>query len=195
MVNNCEAYENVEIVHMVPMGKAEYLEKGVEKHFIHNVIFVGNPTRKAVAEGRADFTPCYFFKVPELFQRGYLPVDVAIIQLSPPDKNRYCSFGVSNDYTKPAAKFAKLVIAEINDKMPKTMGHSFINISEIDYTVESSHPIIELPQSKIGETEKAIGENCASLIQDGSTLQLGIGAIPDAVLLSLKNKKRPRYSF
>jgi len=189
MVANCEAYENVEIVHMVPMGKAEYLQKGMEKHFIHNAVFVGGCTREAVAEGRADFTPCYFSKVPELFQRGFLPVDVAIIQLSPPDKNGNCSFGVSNDYTKPATKCAKIVIAEVNDKMPKTMGDSFINVSEIDYIVEASHPIIELQPPKIGETERAIGEHCASLVEDGSTLQLGIGAIPDAVLLFLKNKK------
>ncbi|HEY8804896.1 MAG TPA: acetyl-CoA hydrolase/transferase C-terminal domain-containing protein, partial [Clostridium sp.] len=189
MVANCEAYENVEIVHMVPMGKAEYLQKGMGKHFIHNAVFVGGCTREAVAEGRADFTPCYFSKVPELFQRGFLPVDVAIIQLSPPDKNGNCSFGVSNDYTKPATKCAKIVIAEVNDKMPKTMGDSFINVSEIDYIVEASHPIIELQPPKIGETERAIGEHCASLVEDGSTLQLGIGAIPDAVLLFLKNKK------
>ncbi|HEY8804062.1 MAG TPA: acetyl-CoA hydrolase/transferase C-terminal domain-containing protein [Clostridium sp.] len=189
MVANCEAYENVEIVHMVPMGKAGYLEKGMEKHFIHNALFVGGCTRKAIASGRADFTPCYFSKVPELFQRGFLPVDVAIIQLSPPDKNGNCSFGVSNDYTKPSAKCAKIVIAEVNDKMPKTMGDSFINVSEIDYIVEASHPIIELQPPKIGETERAIGEHCASLVEDGSTLQLGIGAIPDAVLLFLKNKK------
>jgi 4-hydroxybutyrate CoA-transferase len=189
MVANCEEYTNVEIVHMVPMGKAEFLTKGMEKHFTHNAIFAGEPTREAIVEGRADFTPCYFSEVPELFEKGYLPVDVAIIQLSPPDKNGNCSFGVSNDYTKPAAKFAKIVIAEINEKMPKTMGDSFINISEIDYIVESNHPIIELKQPKISEIERAIGENCASLIEDGSTLQLGIGAIPDAVLLFLKDKK------
>ncbi|MCB2296086.1 4-hydroxybutyrate CoA-transferase [Clostridium algoriphilum] len=189
MVANCEAYENVEIVHMVPMGKAEYLKKGMETHFTHNAVFVGGCSREAVAEGRADFTPCYFSKVPELFQKGYLPVDVAIIQLSPPDKNGNCSFGVSNDYTKPAAKCAKIVIAEVNDKMPKTMGDSFINVSEIDYIVEASHAIIELQPPKIGEIERAIGGHCASLVEDGSTLQLGIGAIPDAVLLFLKNKK------
>jgi len=189
MVANCEAYENVEIVHMVPMGKAGYLKAGMEKHFIHNALFVGGSTRGAIAEGRADFTPCHFSKIPELFQRKYLPVDVAIIQLSPPDKNGNCSFGVSNDYTKPATKCAKIVIAEVNAKMPKTMGDSFINISEIDYIVETNHPIIELQPPKIGEVERAIGEHCASLVEDGSTLQLGIGAIPDAVLLFLKNKK------
>ena len=189
MVANSENYENVEIVHMVAMSKSEYAKPGMEKHFIHNSLFVGGTTREAVSDGRADFTPCFFSKVPELFKNGYLPVDVAIIQLSTPDKNGYCSFGVSNDYTKPAAESAKLIIAEINDKMPRTHGDTFIHISEIDYIVETSKAIIELKPPKIGEVEKAIGENCAMLIEDGCTLQLGIGAIPDAVLLFLKNKK------
>ena len=189
MVKNKDSYENVEIVHMVPMGKAEYTKPGMEKHFKHNALFVGSTTREAIADGRADFTPCFFSKVPELFENGYLPVDVAIIQVSPPDAHGYCSFGVSVDYTKPAAKQAKVVIAEVNNEMPRTMGDSFIHVSDIDYIVESNHPITELKPPKIGDIEKAIGKHCASLIEDGSTLQLGIGAIPDAVLLFLKDKK------
>jgi 4-hydroxybutyrate CoA-transferase len=105
------------------------------------------------------------------------------------DEHGFFSFGVSNDYTKPAAEAAKIVIAQVNDKMPRTMGDSFIHISDIDYIVEANHEIIELKPPKIGEIERAIGENCASLVEDGSTLQLGIGAIPDAVLLFLKDKK------
>jgi 4-hydroxybutyrate CoA-transferase len=189
MVKNKASYENVEIVHMVAMGKGEYTAPGMEPHFRHNAIFVGGSTRKAVNEGRADYTPCFFHEVPKMFREGYLPVDVALIQLSPPDQHGYCSFGVSNDYTRPAAEVAKLVIAEVNDQMPRTMGDSFIHISEVDYIVETSRPIIELPPPRIGDVEKAIGENCASLIEDGSTLQLGIGAIPDAILLFLKDKK------
>ncbi|MEG0774887.1 acetyl-CoA hydrolase/transferase C-terminal domain-containing protein [Clostridium sp.] len=188
MVENKDDYEDVEIVHMVPMGKGEYTNPGMEKHFRHNAIFVGGPTREAVDSGRADFTPCYFSEVPSLFKRN-LKVDVALIQVSSPDHHGYCSFGVANDYTKPAAESAKLIIAQVNDKMPRTMGDSFIHISEIDYIVVDNHPIIELQPPKIGDIEKAIGENCASLIEDGSTLQLGIGAIPDAVLLFLKDKK------
>jgi len=188
MVANCEAYENVEIVHMVAMSESEYSKPGMEKHFRHNSLFVGGSTREAVNCGRADFTPCYFSEVPSLFKEC-LPVDVALIQVSTPDEHGYCSFGVSIDYTKPAAKFAKLVIAEVNNKMPRTMGDSFIHVSEIDYIVEANHNIIELNPPKIGDIEKAIGEYCASLVEDGSTLQLGIGAIPDAVLLFLKEKK------
>ncbi|PRR78491.1 Succinyl-CoA:coenzyme A transferase [Clostridium liquoris] len=188
MVAHKENYKDVEIVHMVAMGKAGYAQPGMEEHFRHNAIFVGGTTRDAVASGRGDFTPCFFSEVPKLF-RTSLPVDVALIQVTPPDEHGYCSFGVSNDYTKPAAECAKLVIAEVNDQMPRTMGDCFIHISEIDYVVESSHPVIELKPARIGEVERAIGENCASLIEDGATLQLGIGAIPDAVLLFLRDKK------
>lgn len=188
MVDNRENYEEVEIVHMVPMSKCEYTKPGMEKHFRHNALFVGAPTREAVNSGRADFTPCYFSEVPSLFKKN-LTVDVALIQVSAPDEHGYCSFGLSIDYTKPAAEAAKLVIAEVNNKMPRTMGNSFIHVSEIDYIVENNHAIIELQPPSIGEIEKAIGEHCASLVEDGSTLQLGIGAIPDAVLLFLKGKK------
>ncbi|MGH4050263.1 MAG: acetyl-CoA hydrolase/transferase family protein [Clostridium sp.] len=189
MIANYEAYENVEIVHMVPMGKAKYTEIGMEKHFTHNALFIGGPTRKAFKEKRVDFTPCFFSKIPELFKNDYLPTDVAIIQVSSPDEHGFCSFGLSVDYTKTAAECAKVVIAEVNDKMPRTLGDSFINISDIDFIVEVNHDIIELNPPKIGDIEKAIGKYCASLIEDGSTLQLGIGAIPDAVLLFLKDKK------
>jgi 4-hydroxybutyrate CoA-transferase len=189
MIANKANYENVELVHMVAMGKGEYVKEGMEEHFYHNSIFVGASTREAVECGRADFTPCFFHEVPKLFRNGYLPVDVALIQISLPDEHGYCSFGVSNDYTKPAAECAKTIIAEVNRNMPRTLGDSFIHVSQIDYIVEASHPLIELKPPKIGEVEKAIGRNCASLIEDGSTLQLGIGAIPDAVLLFLKDKK------
>lgn len=189
MINNKELYKDVEIVHMVSMGKSEYAKPEMAPYFRHNSIFVGGTTRDAVAEGRADFTPCFFSHIPELFREGSLPVDVAIVQLSRPDNHGYCSFGVSNDYTKPAAEAAKIIIAELNDKMPRTMGDCFIHVSDIDYIVETSNDIIELKPPKIGDVERAIGENCAKLIDDGSTLQLGIGAIPDAVLLFLKDKK------
>jgi len=189
MVANKEAYKDVELVHMVAMGKCEYAKEGMEKYFRHNSIFVGGSTREAVKSGRADFTPCFFYEVPKLFKNGSMPVDVALIQVTQPDEHGYCSFGVSNDYTKPASNCAKIIIAEVNDQMPRTLGDSFIHVSDIDYMVKTSHPIIELQPPRIGEIEKAIGSNCASLIEDGSTLQLGIGAIPDAVLLFLKDKK------
>lgn len=188
IVKNKDAYENVEIVHMVAMGKAEYCKEGMEKHFRHNAIFVGGSTKKAVAEGRADFTPTFFFEVPRLFKNN-LPVDVVLIQVTPPNEDGEVSLGVSCDYTTPAVKSAKLVIAQVNKNMPWTYGATVLNLDEIDVFVEHDEPIIELGKPNIGEIEKMIGQHCAELIQDGDTLQLGIGAIPDAVLSFLGEKK------
>lgn len=188
MVENYLQYENVEVVHLVAMGSCGYTRPEMKGHLRHNALFVGAGTREAVNDGRADFTPTFFYQVPKLF-RTTLPVDVAMIQVSPPDENGNCSFGVSCDFTKPAAELAKIVIAQVNDQMPFTYGDNFINIKDIDYIVEVSKPLLELTPPAIGDIEKSIGEYCASLIEDGSTLQLGIGAIPDAVLLFLKDKK------
>lgn len=190
MVANAEkyGYENVEVLHMVAMGKAGYCAEGMEKHFRHNGIFLGGTTKDAVAAGRGDFTPIFFSEVPELWSTQ-LPVDVALIQVSEPDEHGYCSFGVSCDYTKAAAEQAKLVIAQINGKMPRVLGDNFIHIRDIDYAVAEETGLIQLPPPKIGDVQKKIGENIASLVKDGDCLQLGIGAIPDAVLLFLKDKK------
>ncbi|MFZ7102533.1 MAG: acetyl-CoA hydrolase/transferase family protein [Peptococcaceae bacterium] len=189
LVAQAARLEGVRIVHMVAMGEAKYCMPGMEKHFIHNALFVGGSTRKAVQGGRADYTPCFFFEIPRLFTNGGLPVDVALIQVSKPDDHGYCSFGVSVDYTRPAARAARVVIAQVNDQMPRTLGDSFIHVSEMDYIVETSLPLIELPRPKITAIEEQIGYHVAQLIEDGSTLQLGIGAIPDAVLLFLRDKK------
>ena len=189
MVNNKESYVNVEIVNMLTLGTTDYIKPKMKKYFKYNSIFVTGKTKDAVESGNADYTPCFFYEVPNLFKEGKLKVNVALIQVTPPDEHGYCSFGVSNDYTKDAASVADIVIAQVNDKMPKVFGDSFIYVGDIDYIVESSMPIIEIKAPVIGEVEKKIGENCAKLIEDGATLQLGIGAIPDAVLLSLGDKK------
>ena len=188
MTQNAEAYTDVEIVHMVAMGKALYAQPGMEKHFRHNSIFVGAATRDAIASGRGDFTPCYFSEIPKMFTTT-LPVDVALIMVSPPDEDGNFSLGVSVDYTMAAVKTAKLVIAQVNEQMPFTLGNSLVTVDDIDIFVPYNDTVIELSPPKIGEVEEAIGSNCASLVQDGDTLQLGIGAIPDAVLLFLKHKK------
>ncbi len=188
MVENYKNYENIEIVQLVAMGKGDYAKEEMQGHFKVNSLFLGAPTRECINSGRGDFTPSFFYQIPELFKTK-LPVDVALINISLPDENGYCSFGVSGDYTKPAAEAAKLVIAQVNKYMPRTLGDCFIHISDIDIIVEKDEPIPELAPPKIGDVEKAIGEFCASLINDGDTLQLGIGAIPDAVLLFLKDKK------
>jgi 4-hydroxybutyrate CoA-transferase len=189
MTEQKEHFQDVEIVHMLSLGKGEYMDENMAPYFRHNALFVGGNSRKAIGRGQADFTPCFFNEVPKLFREGILPVDVALVQVSAPDHHGYCSFGLSADYTKPAAECAKIVIAEVNDQMPRVLGDNFIHISEIDYVVETSNPLHEIPKPVIGDVERAIGENCAHLVEDGSTLQLGIGAIPDAVLLFLKDKK------
>lgn len=188
LVQKAAQYENVEIVHMVAMGKADYCAPGMEKHFHHNSLFVGGSTRKAIAEGRGDFTPCFFSEIPSLFQNGSLPVDVAFIQTSPPDENGNLSLGISVDYTLQAARSAKTVIVQVNPQMPATFGGT-INVANVTAIVEHDAPILTLEPPAIGDVELAIGANCAKLIQDGDTLQLGIGAIPDAVLRFLGDKK------
>jgi 4-hydroxybutyrate CoA-transferase len=188
MVENAAAYRDVEIVHMVAMGKGAYCAPEQAGHFRHNSLFVGGSTRKAVESGQGDFTPCFFFEIPRLF-RTTLPVDVALVSVTPPDGEGRVSLGVSCDYTLEAVKAAKTVIAQVNPAMPYTYGGTQIPVEDIDVFVEHEQPVIELPQGRIGEVEKAIGQNCAGLIPDGATLQLGIGAIPDAVLLFLKDKK------
>lgn len=189
MVKNRDKYKDVEIVHMVCMGKGEYCKPEMAEHFRHNSLFVGGPTRDAVYEGRGDFTPSYLSEIPRLFREGYMEIDVTLVQVSPPDKHGYCSLGISVDYTRAAVDCGKIVIAEVNDQMPRTLGEALVHVTDLDYFVEVSHPIIELQPSKITDVEKAIGENCASLVEDGSTLQLGIGSLPDALLMFLDKKK------
>ena len=180
---------DVETVHMVGMGQSAYCAPESEGSFRHNSIFVSAKERKAIFEGRADYTPRYFSKIPALFANGSMPVDVALVQVSLPDRHGYVSFGVSVDYSIGAARNAKLAIAQINTAMPRTHGETFMHISELDYVVEHDEPLLELTRGELSEEERAIGAHCASLIEDGATLQLGIGALPDAVLLSLKDKK------
>lgn len=187
LVANAAQYENVEIIHMVAMGKAAYCQPQYDKNFHHNAFFLGGSTRAAAAEGRVDFTPVYFSEIPSLLREDLRP-NVTLLQCSPPDAHGYVSLGVSVDYTKPAAEASDLVIAQVNQNMPRTLGDSFLHVTQIGCLVEADTPIIELAPPKIGDVERAIGENVASLVRDGDTLQLGIGAIPDAVLLFLKEK-------
>lgn len=190
MVANADkyGYKDVEIVHMVAMGNAGYCTPDMQEHFRHNALFLGGPTRAAIAEGRGDFTPVFFSEVPELF-RTKLHVNVVLFQVSVPDEDGYCSYGITCDYTKPCAEAADLRIAQVNEKMPRVLGDNFIHISKLDYIVAENTDIIELAPTKIGEVQRRIGENVASLVGDGDCLQLGIGAIPDATLLFLKGKK------
>ena len=188
MVRNAAAYRGVEIDHMLVLGACAYCQPEYAENFRHNALFVSPPARKAVESGLADFTPTFFYRAPQLFETT-LPVDVALIQVTPPDENGMCSLGISVDYTLAAVKNAKTVIAQVNSRMPRTCGGGSISVEEIDVFVEHDAPILELTPPVIGPVEEAIGRNCASLINDGDTLQLGIGAIPDAVLSFLRHKK------
>lgn len=188
LVARAPELRGVEIVHMVAMGPAKYAWPGMESSFRHNALFVGGSTRKAIEENRADYTPCFFSEIPRLFRNNILPVDVALIQVTPPDEAGFCSFGISADYTVAAAECAKMTIAQMNSSLPRT-GGARIHLDAIHFIVEKDEPLIELKPPSIGDVEKRIGENIAGLIPDGATLQLGIGAIPDAVLLFLKDKK------
>lgn len=182
--------EDVETVHMIGMGESTYCQAEYTGHVRHNSLFIGNKNeRNAIKEGRGDYTPRYFSRIPSIFTDGSLPPDVALVQVSSPDKHGYVSFGVSVDYTITAAKQAKLKIAQINKYMPRCHGECFMHLDEFDYLVQEDVPMLELSRSELSDVEKAIGSHCAGLIHDGDTLQLGIGALPDAVLLSLKDKK------
>ncbi|MDO4270775.1 MAG: acetyl-CoA hydrolase/transferase C-terminal domain-containing protein [Eubacteriales bacterium] len=189
LVANYEQYKDVEICHWVPMGKGEYTLPKMKGHLNYNGLFLGPVTRASVQEGRADYTPFYFHQSTRFFNDGTFPIDVVLITLTPPDEHGFCSFGVSVGGTKPATLSAKMVIAQINDQMPRTMGDSFIHVSKITYAVEASRPLPELGGGTIGPVEEQIGRNIAELVEDGSTLQLGIGTIPDAVLKFLGGKK------
>lgn len=189
MVENKEAYRDVELIHFVLLGKGEYCQPENREHFRHNSWFASGIARQAIADGRADFTPVYLSQASGQFRKMTGTLDIYLGHVSPPDKNGYCSMGVSVDYEKAALDTAALKIVQVNRHMPRIMGDSFVHVSEIDYFVEHDAPIIELGRPVLTDVEKAIGRQCAALINDGDTLQLGIGSLPDAVLLFLKDKK------
>lgn len=189
LVDRAEQLQNVEIIHEVAMGKGLYCQPEYEKSFRHNAFFAGKPSRQAIKEGRADYTSIYLHLVPHLFRSGSFPIDVAMVTVSPPDENGYVSLGISVDYTWQAIKSARTVIAEVNPNMPRTGPSSLIHVTDIDHFVEVNIPLIELTPPVIGEVEQTIGRNIAELIRDGDCLQLGIGAVPDAILSCLGEKK------
>ena len=180
---------NVEITHVLLLGDDPLSKPGMEKHFRHNSLFVGPGDREAVNEGRADYIPVFLYEIPNLFYSGQLPIDVVFLHLSPPDEHGFMSFGVECLASKAAAETAKIVIAQVNDKMPRTLGDSFIHISRVAKIVEISEELPQLKPVPFTEIEKKIGSYVASLVEDGSTLQLGIGGIPNAALKAMFDKK------
>jgi 4-hydroxybutyrate CoA-transferase len=180
---------DVEIVHIMTLGSADYVAPEMAGHFRHNAMFIGANVREAVNEGRADYTPIFLSEIESLFESGQMPIDVALIQVSPPDSHGFCSFGVDVGTTLTATRMARHVIAHVNDQMPRTYGDSFIHVSEIDAVVEASRALCELPPSEISPVHRAIARNVAGLIEDGDTLQVGIGSLPDAVLAELGRRR------
>jgi len=180
---------DVEIVHLLTFGNADYVKPEYRGHFRHNALFIGSNVREAVTEGRADYTPIFLCEIERLFTSGQLPLDGALVQLSPPDEHGYMSLGVGVDCTLTAARCARYVIAEVNDRMPRALGDSFLHVSKVSAIVETSHPLAELHPVPFTELQHRIAQNVAALIPDGATLQMGIGGIPDAVLTCLRDRK------
>ncbi len=188
LVERAHSLSNVEIVQVLTIGPADYVAPEMAGHIRVNTLFISANVRQAVQEGRADFTPVFLSEIPGLF-RSELPLDVALIHVSPPDEHGFCSYGVEVGVTKTAAEVAKIVIAEVNPRMPRTLGDSFIHVSKIDHIVEVDYPLPEFRMGEPSPMQQAIGRHIADLIEDGSTLQTGIGGIPDAVLQYLGDKK------
>src|SRR5215472_13719384 len=189
LMRRAPALRDVEIVHMMTMGAAPYVAPEMAGHFRHNAVFIGPNVREAVNAGRADYTPIYLSEIEELFESGAMPIDMALVEVSPPDSHGYCSFGVGVDTTLTAAKCARYVVAQVNSYMPRTYGDSFIHVSDIDAVVESSRPLCELKKPVVTDMHVAIARHVAGLIEDGAVLQTGIGGIPDAVLPFLMDRK------
>ncbi len=181
--------DRVELYHLHTEGEAPYVAAECAKSFHTNALFVGANVRAAIATGEADYIPTFLSEVPLLFRRGILPIDVALIHVSPPDRHGFCSLGTSVDVSLAGVQTAKTVIAQINPKMPRTHGDGLINIDHIDFAVEIDEDLPELGLVELTTEERAIGRHCAELVEDGATLQMGIGAIPNAVLEALKDHR------
>jgi 4-hydroxybutyrate CoA-transferase len=189
LVGRASELRDVEMVHVLTFGGAPHLAPEHAQSFRHRALFIGENARQAVQQGRADFMPVFLSEIPNLFRNGILPIDVALIMVSPPDEHGFCSFGAEVGCTKPAAQSAKIVIAEINRRMPRVLGDSFIHVSKLTYTVEVDYMLPEAIQGGTSEAHRGIGKHIVDMIPDGATLQLGIGSIPDAVLAQLGDKR------
>jgi len=191
LVNYAHELHDVEICQALTVGEAGYVKPEMQGHLRVNTMFISANIRKAVQEGRADFTPVLLSEFPLLFKKGYLPIDVALIHVSPPDEHGFCSLGIEVGLTKSAAESAKMIIAEVNEQMPRTLGDAFIHISRLHHIVPVNYELPELMMADEGpnETTEMIAQYIAELIPDGATMQMGIGSIPDAVLKYLLDKR------
>lgn len=189
LVERASRLHDVQILHFVTLGKARYTEKLLDNRFRHNAFFIGPNTRDAINEARADYTPIFISEIPDLLRRGIVPVDVALVQVSPPDDHGFVSLGISVDIVKAAVESAKVVIAQVNRWMPRTLGDSFIPVHKIHCYVEHDDPLIEFHYPELDEVGKSIARNVAKIISDGDTIHIGYGHIPYGVLAFLQDKK------
>lgn len=189
MVSRSSELRDVEVVHLHTEGVPGYCEECLHESFFVNNLFIGGNLRAAVDQGRADYIPVFLSEIPAMFRNGVLPIDVALVHVSPPDKHGYCSLGVSVDATLAAVQTARTVVAQINPNMPRTHGDGNIHVSRFSKTIEVDDSLPVQSMAAPSETELKIGRRCAELIDDGATLQMGIGAIPNAVLASLTGHK------
>lgn len=189
LVARAAQLRDVTIIHLHAEGPGPHLAPEMVGHFRHLALFIGPNAREAVNDGRAEYIPSFLSDIPQLFLRGELPLDVALVNLTPPDRHGFCSLGTSVDTALAAVRAARVVIAQLNRAMPRTLGAGAIHVSEIDLGVEVDIPPYEVPPPSIGDVERRIGERVAELIPDGATLQMGIGAIPAAVAMALTNHR------
>ena len=184
-----KAVFDAEVIQVWSLGLAPYAQEKFKQNFRHNSFFIGNSTRSAVNKGLADYTPIFLSEIPKLFHLGHVPVDVALIQTSCPDPHGYMSLGVSVDIVKAAAEKANVIIAQVNPRMPRIHGDGFIHISEIDYVIMHEEPLLEYEDELDDEIADKIGKYVATLIEDGNTIQVGYGSLPNAILSNLTHKK------
>ena len=188
LVERAPELHDVEVIHLHIEGPGPHLAPEMAGHLRHTALFIGPNARAAVNEGRADFVPVFLSDVPHLFEAGLIPLDAVLCNVSPPDAHGYCSLGTSVEAMRAAIGSAKTVIAQLNAAMPRTLGESFIHVSQIDYAVEVNVPLYLRPDGEVDPVERRIGEYVAEMVPDGATLQMGIGAIPTAVALCLRDK-------
>lgn len=189
LVARAPELRRVEVVHLHTEGPAPYVAPELRESFRHRALFVGANVRKALVTGEADYVPVFLSEIPRMFRSGLMPIDVALLTVSPPDRHGFCSLGTSVDVSKAAMESARVVIAEVNPHMPRTLGDGIVHVSKIHFGVEVDTPLPEHPLATPTAVDEAIGRHVAALIEDGATLQMGIGAIPDAVLRSLTGHK------
>lgn len=189
LLERADQLHDVQLLHFITLGNAPYTDKKFDTRFRHNAFFVGPGTRNAINEGRADYTPVFTSEIPALLRKGIVPVDVALIQVSPPDSHGFVSLGISVDIVRTAVETAKIVIAQVNRAMPRTMGDTFLHISKIHYLVEHDAPLMEFTYPPLTEVEQIVARNVARLIHDGDTIHVGLGHIPHGIIPLLKERR------